>query len=334
MKTLQALNNILKKQGRDPEKTISDALNSLTKAFDGESKGKSNGEALQALDGVYQPYNCLIESRTFGSSDILSWFSVLDLRNVELSDYAKSNLKQFRFNNYYYLKEIKADWSKIISPNLNYIKFENCSRLQKLDCSTMDTSNFTDMSSMFKGCASLTNINMSNFNTKNVINMASMFSGCTGLAKLDLSSFNAEKVLSMYGMFRGCTGLTELDLSSFKGGSITNAKEMFYGCSNLEKIDFSNFNVDNVTQWISIFDNCPKLTTVIWGENWGGKNSWVDARCSTFSRETILDLFNKLADRKEETSSPEVYILSATNKMLTDADREIASTKGWTITIV
>jgi len=40
------------------------------------------------------------------------------------------------------------------------------------------------MSGMFKGCSNLTKIDLSSFDTKNVTNMSSMFKGCSNLTKI------------------------------------------------------------------------------------------------------------------------------------------------------
>ena len=51
----------------------------------------------------------------------------------------------------------------------------------KIDLSSFDTINVTDMRSMFGYCTELENIDLSLFNTENVNNMSCMFCHCTKL---------------------------------------------------------------------------------------------------------------------------------------------------------
>ena len=78
-------------------------------------------------------------------------------------------------------------------------------------------------------------INLSSFNTYNVTDMSYMFSCCESFTKLDLSNFNTDKVTNMEGIFDGCIALEELNLSIF---NTENAimHSAFCGCSKLENI--------------------------------------------------------------------------------------------------
>ena len=60
----------------------------------------------------------------------------------------------------------------------------------KLDLSSWDTSNITNMMAMFWGLKTLVSIDLSNFNTSNVTDMRCMFHGCESLQEVNLSSFN------------------------------------------------------------------------------------------------------------------------------------------------
>ena len=135
--------------------------------------------------------------------------------------------------------------------------------IEKLDLSSFDTSNVTNMSSMFYGCSSLTSLDLSNFNTSSVTNMQSMFSQCSSLTSLDLSSFNTSSVTNMDSMFSGCSSLTSLDLSSFNTSSVTDMQSMFSQCSLLTSLDVSGFNTSKVTNMSYMFSSCSKLQTQI-----------------------------------------------------------------------
>ncbi|PHU38057.1 InlB B-repeat-containing protein, partial [Agathobacter ruminis] len=59
--------------------------------------------------------------------------------------------------------------------------FWDCSNLTKLDLSSFDTSNVTDMSYMFYNCSKLVDLNDSSFDMSNVTNDTFIFSGCDNL---------------------------------------------------------------------------------------------------------------------------------------------------------
>ena len=99
--------------------------------------------------------------------------------------------------------------------------------LTKIDLSSWDTSNITEMNSMFKGCSSLTSLDLSNFDTSNVTSMSNMFYGCWKITSLDLSNFDTSKVTNMSNMFSVCPSLTSFELSNFDTSKVTNINSMF-----------------------------------------------------------------------------------------------------------
>ena len=69
------------------------------------------------------------------------------------------------------------------------------------------------MSSMFCNCNNLQRIDLSSFNTKNVTDMCRMFYNCTNLKSIDLSSFNTQDVKDIKDMFSGCNKLSSVVLN-------------------------------------------------------------------------------------------------------------------------
>ena len=86
--------------------------------------------------------------------------------------------------------------------------------LTKIDLSSWDTSNITEMNSMFKGCSSLTSLDLSNFDTSNVTDMGNMFKGCWKITSLDLSNFDTSKVTNRNNIFNACSKLSNLTLGT------------------------------------------------------------------------------------------------------------------------
>ena len=158
----------------------------------------------------------------------------------------------------------KLDLSSFNTSNVTDVHrmFYGCSSLTSLDLSNFYTSSVTSVSQMFYGCDSLTSLDLSSFNTSNVTDMYMMFSSCSSLTSLDLSSFNTSKVTNMINMFCFCSSLTSLDLNGFNTSSVTNMGNMFSDCSSLTSLDLSNFNTSNVTNMHGMFWNCSSLITL------------------------------------------------------------------------
>ncbi|MCR4664107.1 MAG: BspA family leucine-rich repeat surface protein [Paludibacteraceae bacterium] len=127
--------------------------------------------------------------------------------------------------------------------------------LEKLDLSTFNTANVTDMSQMFAGCVALKELNLGSFNTENVENMSSMFYNCVSLKQLDLHRFNTGKVKDMSAMFlmeiEG-SKLEELNLANFQIRDGAKLEEMFAGCRKLKTIycnyDWSTALYDDIDE--------------------------------------------------------------------------------------
>ena len=124
-----------------------------------------------------------------------------------------------------------------------------------------------------------------------------MFYQCTSLTSVPL--FDTSNVTNMSNMFRGCKSLTSVPL--FDTSKVTNMADMFYMCSSLTTLGgFLNLktNLD--------ISNAPNLT-----------------------HESLMNVINKAAD---VTSSPKTLTLGSTNlSKLTDAEKAIATNKGWVL---
>ena len=169
--------------------------------------------------------------------------------------------------------------------------FYNCSRLVSVPL--FDTSNVTDMYSMFTGCSSLTSVPL--FDTSNVTNMNNMFNGCSSLTSVPL--FDTSNVTNMNNMFNGCSSLTSVPL--FDTSNVTNMSNMFYGCSNLETIHMKNIGVS------------------------------LNIHYSTkFTREALVEIIGNL---KTVTSTKTLTMGSTNLAKLTDEDKSVATSKGWTL---
>ena len=90
--------------------------------------------------------------------------------------------------------------------------FIDCSSLESLDLSGIDTRNVENMSYLFEDCKNLKSINYGKFNTAKVNDMENMFKGCEAFTGITFpSGFTTENATNMAGMFSYCKGLTAID---------------------------------------------------------------------------------------------------------------------------
>lgn len=133
---------------------------------------------------------------------------------------------------------------------------------ESIDLSGIDT---TACTSFVLGSCDAPVINLSSVNTSNFTTMSSMFYGCFNITSLDISHFDYSKVTSMGSMFYGCSKLESITMG---GNNVTTSmNDMFYGCSNITHIDLTHLQLDNVTNMDNMFYNCTKLVELKMGGN-------------------------------------------------------------------
>ena len=206
-----------------------------------------------------------------------------------------------------------------------------------LDLSGLDTSNATNMTNMFSACGKLTSLDLSGLDTSNVTNMASMFSSCSSLQSLNLSGLDTSNVTSMANMFSNDSKLTSLDLSGLDTSNVTNMNSVFNYCMNLTSLDLSSFNTSNVTNISNMFATCMNLTSVTFGNNWMSNSSVksFDISGAPLSKESILDLASKIADKSNLTTTNTVRLKSSQKSLFTEEELTALAgqftAKNWTL---
>ena len=140
--------------------------------------------------------------------------------------------------------------------------FYECDSLKNIDLSTLDISKTTNMGYMFYKCTNLTSVDLSNLNTSNVVNMGHMFHLCENLVNINLKGIDTSHVVNMEYMFDGCENLTYVDISKFDTSAVTNMQAMFSWCKKLTRIDVSGFDTSKVTDMESMFQGCKNIRNV------------------------------------------------------------------------
>lgn len=189
---------------------------------------------------------------------------------------------------------------------------------------------------------------------KNVNSCAYMFEGATGFTTIDVfdtsgsTSFancfrnssierypmlNTAAATTHEKMFQGCTNLkgsVQLDLSSSKYLSY-----LFDGCVNLEEI--IGFNPSSA---VSSMSNCfptsssiggCKLAKLKFADNITFKGQNFSIQGCSFTRDSLVELFNSLPDISAYTARGITVKLNPGTSELTTEDIAIATAKNWTV---
>lgn len=242
------------------------------------------------------------------------------------------------------------DTSKVISFTNT---FNHCSSLKSIP--QFNTSDVWNMGLAFANCPLLTTIPL--LDTSKVTVMNSTFYGCTSLTTIPL--LNTSKVDTMEKMFNDCTSLTTLPL--LNTSSVTNMAYMFDGCESLTTIPA--FNTSNVTKMNSMFVDCKSLVSIplldaskvtnigsMFGysnntslTNFGGlkdlKIDWNSYGSPKYlpnlTYQSVMNIINNLYDFRgngDATTTRTIQLNTNSLALLSDADKAIATSKGWVIT--
>ena len=98
---------------------------------------------------------------------------------------------------------------------------------------------------------------------------------------------------------------------------------MFYDCPNLTSVPA--MDTSNVTDMGSMFQYCSNIETI---HMHGMKVSFNISASTKFTRDALVEILNNLAT---VTTSPTLTMGSTNLAKLTDADKAIATGKGWTL---
>jgi surface protein len=225
--------------------------------------------------------------------------------------------------------------------------FNACYSLQSVPL--FNTSAVTTMGSMFGSCFSLQSVPL--FNTAAVTTMANMFFSCYSLQSVPL--FNTAAVTNMGSMFQECRSLQSVPL--FNTAAVTTMASMFQNCNSLQSVPL--FNTAVVTNMVSMFFNCRSLQsipaistasiTTTTGTDFGAtfsENNRTLARCEMIFARTVgfgtaglgapalVEIFTNLVDRSATTAATITITGNWGAPLLTTEEREIATSKNWTIT--
>ena len=182
----------------------------------------------------------------------------------------------------------------------------------------------TNMNDMFYYCYSLTAIPQ--MDTSAVTNMSNMFYYCYSLTAIPQMDTSA--VTDMSYMFNNCYSLTAIP--QMNTSAMTNMSNMFSNCRSLTAIP--QMDTSAVANMSNMFNNCFSLTSILFNSSvtgWAGYA--ISLQACSLSHAAIVAFFNSLPT----ITSAKAITLTGNPGVseLTDAEKAIATGKGWTLTL-
>lgn len=188
------------------------------------------------------------------------------------------------------------------------------------------TGEATNFNSMFIGCSKLTKF-PTLLDTKKATDMGNMFSSCTSLAQFP-ETLDTANCTSFTAMFNRCYWLTVVPIMDTSKG--VHFSTMFAYCSDLHTIPV--IDLSSASNLSTMFTDCGKLENITF--NGVIKRTGLDlSPCSKLTHDSLMSAINALYDWKSNggTSTYKLTLGSTNLAKLTDAEKAIATEKGWTL---
>ena len=159
-----------------------------------------------------------------------------------------------------------------------------------------------------------------------VTNLGNCFYECTSMKSLTLPAGFGQNATSLYRCFFKCGALTSLTLPAGFGQNAENIEKCFHECTSIKSLTLPAGFGQNATHIASCFDWCSQLTDITGNPNF--KVSLKLQHCTNLTHDSIMVVINGL----QTVTSTQTLTLGSTNlAKLTEADKQIATDKGWTL---
>lgn len=200
-------------------------------------------------------------------------------------------------------------------------------------------SSATNVSYMFAFITELGNIPFENFDFAKVTNTSYFAQNNTVITNINFTVASGQ----MHYSFAGCTNLENIKISNPRCAALTNT---FSGDTKLKTIDMSGTSFPNLTGTNSFgaynfVNNCSALENLTFGTDYGagfkttltanGAYAHLDfSSCPLLTKESVLDVFNKVADLTEKNTQ-KITLHADVLAQLTEEEIAIATNKNWTV---
>ena len=213
-----------------------------------------DGEEIKGLDPPDEGYQVSTYSKYISKLESINNLYLLNTHTTQVFDYMFMGLKELE----------KIDLSSMNTSNAISMEgmFMGCEKFKNIDISSLDTTKVTSMKDMFRDCKNLLTINTKDIKTDNLENMHGMFCNCTSLVAINLNNLNTKTVTDMSSMFESCENLEIVYIDKLDTKELRKTESMFQSCKKLKFIDLSNFNSTGLNNARLMFVNCSSLETL------------------------------------------------------------------------
>lgn len=160
--------------------------------------------------------------------------------------------------------------------------------------------------------------------------IAGCFVGCSNLTSISLPEGFGSTAVNIGACFSGCTSLTSLTLPDGFGQNATTLSYKlagcFFNCTALESLHLPSGFGQNTTNTGNCFFKCTSLTNITGNPNF--KVSIDLSHSENLTHDSIMVVINGL---QTVTTTQKLRLGSTNLAKLTEADKKIATDKGWTL---
>lgn len=211
--------------------------------------------------------------------------------------------------------------------------FSNLRSIKKLNVDGLNLSNCTNISSMFGNMWRVDEI-VGNItpSTSKLTNCSSLFNACYSLKRLpNLTGWDLSKATDVNSMFSGLYGIRELNTDGIIFPTVNTKHDNFFRyCYQLINLNASNIDLKYASASYSNFiSDCRELIEFYPPQNIGyGNRACNFSFANMLSHDSLLRILNNLAT---VTTATTLTLGKANLDVLTDEEKAIATSKGWTL---
>ena len=161
---------------------------------------------------------------------------------------------------------------------------------------------------------------------KSTTTLQECFNGCSHLSSLTLPAGFGQYATSLVNAIRACYSLRHLELPAGFGQNATDVSNCFRFCRSMTSLTLPAGFGQNATVTTYCFSGCTALETIIGNPNF--KVSVDFSSCTKLTHDSLMVVINGL----QTVTETQTLTLGSTNlAKLTDAEKQIATDKGWTL---
>lgn len=216
----------------------------------------------------------------------------------------------------------------------------------------VDITKIENLDSVFYACESLSSITLPDGFGSVASTMNACFSRCRKLQTIAFPDGCGKKVWTLNYCFEYCNSLIEISFPAGFGASVENMYSTFYMCSKIKSIVFPDGFGKKLSNIYNGFSNCSALESISFPAGFGSMcktfsgcfaecsslttiNGGIEANvsldlspCTKLTHDSLMNIINSI----QTVTSKQKLTLGSTNlAKLTEADKQIATDKGWTL---